>query len=77
MFAVLVVFSHDVEQKRLDVVVKSLTPEKEFREKTQILTIHRILAAIDLEEGKVAVSIDFVPGWVFGRTFELEVFVSK
>ena len=65
MFAIFVVFSHDVEEKWLDVVVKSLTAEKEFGKKTKILTIHRVLAAVDLEERKVAVSIDFVARGVF------------
>ena len=77
MFAVLVVFGHDVEEEWLDVIVKSLAAEKEFGEETEILTIYWILAAIDFEERKVAVSIDFVTGWVFGRTFELDVSVSQ
>jgi len=77
VFAVLVVLSHDVEEKWLDVVIQSLTAEKELCEKTEILAIYWVLAAVDFKKREVAVSIDFVTRWVFGRTFELEVSVSK
>lgn len=64
MFPIFVVLGHDIEEEWLDVVVESLTAEKEFCEQTKILTIYWILAAIDFEERKVAVTIDFVAGRV-------------
>jgi len=67
--AVIIVLSHDVEEKRFYVVVKSLRTKKELRKKAEILTVYRVLASINLEERKRSITIDFITWWMFRGTF--------
>jgi hypothetical protein len=71
--AELVVFGHDVEEKRLDVIVERFGAEEELGEETKILAVHGVLAAVDFEDGYGAFSVDFVAWWMLGWAFELEL----
>ena len=71
MAAVVVVFRHNIEQKGFYVVVERLGTQEQFGEQTQVLTIHRVLSAINFEERVLAIPVDFIARRVFSRTFEL------
>ena len=48
--AIVIVLGHDVEQKRLHVVVQSFRTQKELRKKTKVLAVNRVLTAVDFKE---------------------------
>lgn len=72
MTTISIVFGHDVEEEGLDVVVQRLRSKEEFREQTQVLAIDRVLATVNLEEGELLITIDFVARRMLGGTFELQ-----
>jgi len=71
MTATIVTFTQHVEQKRLHIVVQRFMVQIHFRQETEILTIDRILPPINLENRNLSISIYFVAGRMFYRTFQL------
>lgn len=69
--AQLVVFGHYIEKKRLDIVVQRFGSKEEFCEKTQVLTVHRILTTVNFEYRDRFVAVDLVSWRVLGWAFEL------
>jgi hypothetical protein len=70
MTAQLVIFSHDVEEKRLDVVIERFGTKEKFRKQTEVLAIYRILAAVHFKNGDGSRPVYLVPGWMFGRALK-------
>ena len=56
----------DVEEERVDVVVKRLVIQEHLRQETEVLTIHLILPSIDLKDLNpdsmvvIAISVDLI-----------------
>jgi hypothetical protein len=67
-----VVLGHDIEEEGLDIVIQRLRSKEQLGHQAEVLAIDRVLAAVDLEEGVLAVTIDLVAGRVLSWAFELD-----
>ena len=61
MTALGVGFSHDIEEEGLDIEVEGLVVQKQFCQKTEVLTELLILIAVHFEERDVPLSVDLIP----------------
>jgi hypothetical protein len=71
MTAIAIVLGHDVEEERLHVVVEGFGSQKELRKEAEVLTIDGVLSTVNLEEGVLAVAVDFIARRVLCGAFEL------
>lgn len=53
---------HDIEQEGISVIVEGLVIQKQLGQEAEILGIHLVLPAVDLEEGNGVLPVDFVAG---------------
>jgi len=56
-----VALCQNIEKEGLHVVVQSLVVQEQLGQKAEILAVDLRLLAVDLEERKVILSIDFIP----------------
>ena len=66
-----IIFRHNIEKKRLDIIIEGLGAQEKFCEKAKILAVNGIFTPIDFENRDGFFAVDFVARWVLRWTFEL------